>query len=83
MTQKHSRLVLDHPLFQYPLRWAEEGDIFTFRDYSSAEFAPEGSVWVRGEYDRSSRKYCCHRWGDVNHTRMVSPDTLVHFSFTF
>lgn len=83
MTSKHARMVLDNPSFSFPLRWAEKEDTFTFKDYSKADYTPENAVWVRGEYDRGSRKYCCHKWADLNHTRMVSADTLVHFYFTF
>lgn len=37
------------------------GEFFRLSD---SENAP---VWVRGEYDRSTRKYECYKYDDVNH----------------
>ena len=52
----------------------KEGDFFRL---SSSGTAP---VWVRGEYNRSTKKYECYKFDDVNHwseftsTRKVTTD---------
>lgn len=59
---------------QAQLRELGEGELFRF---SPSETAP---VWVRGEYNRSSRKYECYKYDDVNHwgeyngTRVITTD---------
>lgn len=47
---------------------------------NNSETAP---VWVRGEYDRTSRKYYCHKFDDVNHSHVFWPDADVYVGFTF
>ena len=46
-------------------------------------FTETGSVWVRGEYDRTERKYWCHRFDDVNYGRYVTGTKPVFIDFTF
>ena len=41
------------------LKMVKKGDLFTLK--------PDGPVWVRDEYDHSTKKYECHKWDDVNH----------------
>ena len=40
-------------------------------------------VWVRGEYDRSSKKYSCYRFDDVCHERFYNGSKLVFVDFEF
>lgn len=42
-----------------------------------------GTVYVRGEYDRSSKKYGCYKFDDVNDFRYLNGGTLVYTGFTF
>lgn len=53
------------------------GDFFRLKD---SETSP---VWVRGEYDRSLKKYSTYKFDDVNHERFVSPDIEVFTEFEF
>lgn len=41
------------------------GEFFTLKDYGEQE-VPERVVWVRGEYDKSSKTYSCYKFSDVN-----------------
>ena len=41
------------------LKDLKNGDLFRLK--------PDGPVWMRDEYDRSTKKYCVHKWDDVNH----------------
>lgn len=40
-------------------------------------------VWVRGEYDRSLKKYSCYRFDDVCHERFYDGSKLVFTDFEF
>lgn len=42
------------------LRKVERDGLFRLSDSDGAP------VWVRGEYDRSERKFLCYKWDDVN-----------------
>lgn len=58
----------------------EKGAYFTKK---AIEVPRESQVWVRGEYDRSSRKYECHRFDDVNTTCFLPGDREVFVDFVF
>ena len=40
-------------------------------------------VWVRGEYDRSERRYLLTDFEDVNHTIYMKASHMVFVDFTF
>jgi hypothetical protein len=58
----------------------KRGDFFTKK---AIEYPTESQVWVRGEYDRSSRKYECHRWDDVNRICLMKADAQVFTDLLF
>ena len=41
------------------LKEVKLGDLFRLK--------PDGPIWIRDEYDRSTKKYGVHKWDDVNH----------------
>lgn len=41
------------------------------------------AVLVRGDYDRSSKKYSCHYFDDVNREIFLSGKTIVFTEFEF
>jgi len=41
----------------------KRGEFFTKKSNPSPL---DSQVWVRGDYDRSAKKYECHRYDDVN-----------------
>lgn len=40
-------------------------------------------VWVRGEYDRSSKKYSIYKFDDINHESFKSGNRAVFIGFDF
>ena len=61
----------------------KKGDFFTLKDVSGSTFIPDSFVWVRGDYDRSSKKYECYKYDDVNHFSYFRPERVVYFDFVF
>ena len=58
----------------------EKGAYFTKK---AIEVPRESQVWVRGEYDRSSKKYECSRFDDVNTTCFLPGGREVFVDFVF
>lgn len=58
----------------------KKGDFFCKIDTDNPS---ERQVWVRGEYDRSARRYECYKWADVNHTQYLRGDRVVFCDFVF
>ena len=46
-------------------------------------FKPNGPVWVREEYDRSSKKYVVSKFDDICHTSLKAGATEVLVGFIF
>lgn len=58
----------------------KKGDYFTFKEI---EYPKDSQVWVRGEYDRSSKKYSCYKFNDMNHESFKKGTTKVYTEFIF
>ena len=58
------------------------GEFFTLKDYGEQD-VPERAVWVRGEYDKSSRTYSCCKYADVNHEHFFKGAKEVFTEFYF
>lgn len=58
----------------------KKGDYFTKKPIEEPR---ESQVWIRGDYDRSMRKYECYRFDDVNTFTYVSDTKEVYIDFTF
>lgn len=58
----------------------KKGEYFTLK---AIENPTESQVWVRGEYDRETRKYECYKWADVNHTHEYAGTKEIYIDFTF
>lgn len=65
----------------------ELGDYFVISsksiDCNTEEVKSSSSVWVRGSYDRSSKKYSCYKYDDVNHENFFKGDKKVFVDFIF
>lgn len=59
-----------------PIKSLKKGDFFKLKESANR-------VYVRGEYDRSSRKYACFAFDDVCYERMFKGEKLVCVGFTF
>lgn len=56
------------------------------RDCKKGEFIRRnigGPVWVRGEYDRSTKTFCVYKFDDVNHCANWKSGRLVFVDFSF
>lgn len=62
------------------LRELKKGDWFTIKEL---EYPKESQVYIRGEYDRSSKKYSCIKWDDMNAERFFKGNKTVFTEFTF
>jgi hypothetical protein len=58
----------------------KKGDYFTIKPI---ENPTEKQVYVRGEYDRSSKTYSCYRFDDICSFREFKADKVVYTDFTF
>lgn len=62
------------------IRELKPGQYFTLKQIDEPK---ESQVWVRGEYDRSSRTYSATNFSDMNRERFFKGDREVHTEFTF
>lgn len=58
----------------------KKGDFFTKKNVSCPT---ENQVFVRGDYDRSARRYECYRFSDINDTQLLRGDKVVFCEFEF
>jgi hypothetical protein len=58
----------------------KKGDWFTLKPIANPT---ERQVYIRGDYDRESKKYSVAHWDDVNDERMLKGSTEVFTDFTF
>ena len=62
------------------IKQLRKGDFFTLKHYEEVK---ESNVWVRGEYDRSSKTYECYKFCDVNQIHFLRPNRFVYTDFIF
>lgn len=62
------------------IRELKKGDYFTKK---AIEYPTERQVWIRGDYDRSTKKYECYRFDDINTFTYVSGTKEVYTDFIF
>lgn len=71
-------------MYQVKLKDVKKGEFFALRAVGEADAARmEKLVRVKGEYDRSLRKYEVWKFTDVNDTSYYKGDKLVYVGFTF
>lgn len=58
----------------------KKGDFFTKKDIPEPK---DNQVWVRGDYDRSSKTYECYCFDDVNRFCYIRGSKEVFTEFTF
>ena len=59
----------------------KKGDFFTLKDYG--DDPNENKVYVRGDFERSEKKYSVHKFSDVFAERFLSGEKLVFVGFIF
>ena len=62
------------------VRDLKKGDFFTLKDIANPT---EKQVFIRGEYDKSDKAFCCGRFDDISYSRMLKPNTKVFVDFIF
>lgn len=62
------------------LKELKEGEYFTLKPIAEPS---EKQVYIRGEYDRSEKKYCCGRFDDISYSKYINGDKEVYTDFTF
>ena len=62
------------------LKDLKRGEFFTCKPI---EYPRESQVYIRGEYDRSIKKYCCLKFNDICDERTFKGDRVVYVGFTF
>lgn len=62
------------------VRELKQGEFFTLRPVSAPK---DNQVYIRGEYDRTEKKYCCGRCDDINYFRMLKADTEIFTDFIY
>lgn len=62
------------------LKDLKRGEWFTLKPITEPK---ESQVYIRGEYDRESKKYGCQKFSDINAERFIKGNTTVYTGFTF
>lgn len=62
------------------LKDLKRGEYFTKKAIDSPA---ESQVWIRGDYDRSTKSYECSRFDDVCSTQFIRADKEVFVDFVF
>lgn len=65
------------------LRDVPKGSYFHRVTLRDGEFCEHSVVWCKGEYDHSTKKWFCHKYEDVNHSRLYKGEERVSIDFTF
>lgn len=65
------------------LRDVPKGLYFHRVSVKDGEYCEHSVVWCKGEYDRSTKKWLCHKFEDVNHSRLFKGEERVTVDFTF
>ena len=60
----------------------KKGEYFTRKSLGEQEAKPS-QVYIRGEYDRSTKKYWCQKWNDICKEISLKGDTEVYQDFIF
>ena len=65
----------------------EETQVVQIKDVAFDEYfkrkATAKKVYVRGAYDRASKRYSCYETNDVNKEIFLKGETEVHTGFTY
>ena len=62
------------------IRDLKKGDFFTRKPLSDPK---DSQVWIRGDYDRSQKKYECVCFGDANRYAYLKGDAQVYTDLVF
>lgn len=63
------------------LKDLKKGEFFTLKD--CGDYPDEKRVYIRGEYDRSEKKYSCNKFSDFCYETFKKGTTKVFADFIF
>lgn len=66
---------------QKKLKELKRGEYFTLNDHGDEP--GEKYVYIRGDYERSEKKFEVSKFSDYNDSRLLRGDRLVYVGFTF
>lgn len=58
----------------------KNGEWFTLKPIAEPK---ESQVYIRGDYDRTAKKYECGRCDDISYSRLIKGNTEVYTDFVF
>lgn len=64
------------------LKDLKHGEFFTRKPLLEREARPS-QIYIKQDYDRSTKKYWCQRWDDISRGIELKGDTEVYQDFTF
>ena len=64
------------------LKELKKDDVFSRKPLNNQE-ALASQVYIKGEYDRISKKYWCQKWDDISKGMELKGDTEVYQDFIF
>jgi hypothetical protein len=62
------------------LKELKKGEFFTLKPIAEPT---ENQVFIKGDYDRSLKKYECQKFGNINSWKYLKSDTEIFTEFTF
>lgn len=62
------------------LKDLKKGEYFTIKQI---EYPTENQVYIKGDYDKSDKKYCCGKFNDISAYRMFKGNKEVYTEFIF
>ena len=62
------------------LKDLKKGEWFTLKPY---EYPTASQVYIKGDYDRSDKKYSCIKWADICAERFLKGNREVYTDFIF
>lgn len=60
----------------------KKGELFTLSNHDGEEVQAR-HVYIRDEYDRSTKKYVCVSFDDISHSGLLKGSTRVFINFIF
>lgn len=64
------------------LKELKRGEFFTRKAMNGQE-AKASQVYIKQDYDRSTKKYWCQKWDDISRAIELKGDAEVYQDFTF
>ena len=68
---------------QTTIKQLKKGDFFCLKPFNENEPIKESLVWIRGDYERSSKRFSCTKYEDFCHENFFRGDKVVYTDFDF